>query len=144
MPFINNLQISWGLGPGPRRWGDPLVDPPWADTHEWKNSLPATLLASCNKLALLLVRYHLCLYLLVLFQKLTTCSIQRNKNKYCQLSVESVKLQFTGGFTVLFTKPPAEKFPALTGTTPVEQKKSLKPWMGEWSQNRPCRRLPGK
>ena len=36
-------------------------------------------------------------------------------------------------FTALFTEPPAEPFPALIGTIPVDRKKSLKPWMGELS-----------
>ena len=34
-----------------------------------------------------------------------------------------------------FNKPPAELFPVLSGAMPVEQKKSLKLWMGEQSLN---------
>ena len=37
--------------------------------------------------------------------------------------------------TALFTKPPAEPFLAFPGTIPVEQKKSLKQRMGQWSPN---------
>ena len=35
--------------------------------------------------------------------------------------------------TTWFTKPQTEPFLALPGTIPVEQKKSLRLWMGEWS-----------